>query len=901
MIAMLIARLRSLWWNIARRRDVERALDTELRDYIELSAFEYERQGLAPDQARRAARLAAGGVEQVKEMTRDVWVGNLVANAVREWRYALRSLRRSPGYVVVAVATLGIAIGSATAIFSVLNAVLLRPLPAVERPDRLITIESVLPSGEFWDTSYPDYVDFQSQAHSLDGVAAYEGTSMALHDSLGDDRPWVSYVSGNFFRVLGVHPTWGRLIGSQDVAASGDANVVVLRYDYWQRRYRGDSGVLGRTLALNGRAFTIVGVAPPGFIGAMKQHHMQLWIPFTAIGQAMHSTADDHMHDRSSGWLRLIGRLADRRTVVQARREITGIAARLARAYPEDRDRSVLVSAGAGMTADERTEAARLPQLIGIAVSLLLMIASANVAGLSLVRATAKRRELATRLALGASRSSLIRHLVAEAAVIAGVAAIVGWGVAQALVSSSYLVGTIGGVAPADVRPDGRVLSVAILVALFTVVVVAVVPALHASRMRAGLVMKDGAGGAVRRSVPQRALIILQISASLVLLAASGIVFSAFHRALSVDLGFDPRGVYTGFLDVRERGYDSSTALRFYDPLLERGAADAKLAGFALASAAQPADYERPVSLFRDGEAPALGTSAARNAVGGARSYLDVVSPTLFDVMRIPLVAGRSFSASDDREHPRVIVVDKRLAERLWPGESPLGRRIAWVSRSNAGGGPFTVVGVVGDTRYSSITADPAMVAYIPLAQHPGYHLNMLMVARGRPGAASTEADWKRLVTDVDPRMSVQGVTTLGDEIARQVAPQRIASTWIGVFGVIAVVLAAIGLYGVVAQGVLQRTRELAVRAALGATPRGVSGLVIGEGMRLALAGAAVGAAGAMLGLRALQNRFDGVSLVDARAGLAAALVLAAVMFGASYLPARRAARLNPVDALRCD
>jgi hypothetical protein len=341
--------------------------------------------------------------------------------------------------------------------------------------------------------------------------------------------------------------------------------------------------------------------------------------------------------------------------------------------------------------------------------------------------------------------------------------------------------------------------------------------------------------------------------------------------------------------------------LRFYAALVDRAAANPKFGAFALASAVQPADWERPVWLFREGEAPPVGTAAVRNAVGGARSYMDVVSPSLFAVTGIPVVAGRSFDASDDLAHRRVIVVDRLLANKLWPGKNPLGRRVAWPSKSNPGGEALTVVGVVGDTRYSAVTADPAMVAYIPLAQHPAYQLNLLLLARARSGAVPTDADWQQLVREVDPRIAVQGVTSVEDEVAHQVEPQRVASTWIGVFGVVAVILAAIGLYGVVAQAVLQRTRELAVRAALGATPRGLSRLVVGEGMRLALGGTVAGSLAALLGLRVLQRRFDGVSLVDVRAGAAAVLVLSCVMLVASYLPARRAARLNPVDALRCD
>jgi len=290
----------------------------------------------------------------------------------------------------------------------------------------------------------------------------------------------------------------------------------------------------------------------------------------------------------------------------------------------------------------------------------------------------------------------------------------------------------------------------------------------------------------------------------------------------------------------------------------------------------------------------------AREARDGARSYLDVVSGNLFETMGIPLLAGRTFGPRDDRSHPGVIVVDRRLAAKLWPGRDPIGQRVVWVSKYSDRT-PLTVVGVVGDVRYASITADPAMVAYVPFTQHPGYQIDLSAVTRPRSGIAPTALEWQRLVGAIDPRVTVGGIGDMPGKIAGQVAPQRIASIWIGVFGVIALLLAAIGLYGVVAQSVLQRTRELAVRAALGATPLGLSRLVVGDGMRLAGVGAALGCVAALLGVRFLEQRFQGVSVADARAVVAAATALTMVMLLAAYLPARRAARLNSVDALRSD
>jgi len=888
----IVSLLRSAWSNLVHRDHVEAALDDELRAYVDLLAAENERNGMSADQARRAALVATRGVDQVKESTRDAWAGNAIAIALRELRYALRSLRRSPGFVAISVATLGIGIGGATAIFIIIDAALLRPLPVASEPDRLISAERVkFATSELDDFSYEDYRDLQAQTATLAGLAAYNGTSLALETRSGTGRAWVSYVSDNFFDVLGVRPALGRVINATDGNAPGANPVVVLGYDIWKNRFGGDSSVIGSTIKLDLQLFTIVGVAPKGFIGAMRLHRMELWIPFGA----MRLSPDDYFESRGWRWLRLVGRLAPRATADGAQRELSGIAARLESAYPVDKGRGIRVFTGAGITDDERVATSRLPRLLSIAIGLLLLIACANVASLSLVRAAAKQRELATRLALGASRASLVGRLFIEGAVLAVGASVVGLFIAQTLTRSASIVSTVVDMDDLDLRMDWRVLGTALATTGLTAILVSVVPAFQVSRTELGILIKDGTGGAVgRRSRRQRALVVVQLAASLVLLASAGIIYSAFQRVLETDPGFEPRGLTAAWVgDLRSSGYDSTRSVAFYRALLSRAESDPALTGAALTGSVLLRWAPR-VSVFRRGEEPPGG----HESESGLRVRMNKVSPSLFDVMQIPVLFGRRFTPRDDERQPLVAIVSRRLAEAFWPNQSAVGQYISWPARRGSRRAPLEVVGVVADIR-PSLSGDPAMTLYVPVDQHPDANTTLLMRGRGNiPPAVSTLHD---LAAGIDPRVAVRGGETLVDLLDDEVHVQRIASAWIGVFGVIALLLASIGLYGVVAQNVVQRTRELAVRSALGATPRGLLGLVLGDGMRLAAMGAAFGVIASVFAMRLLRNLFTVVAPTDAKAVPVATVVLVVSMLAANYLPARRAARLNPVDALRCD
>jgi predicted permease len=621
---------------------------------------------------------------------------------------------------------------------------------------------------------------------------------------------------------------------------------------------------------------------------------MELFTPVAIGGRATPALRGLDLDSRRSSLLRLVGRLAPGESVEDAQRDLAATAAWLAAMYPTNRGRTVLVLSGTGMTAEERAAISRVPRLLAMAVGLLLLIACSNVASLSLVRAASRRRELATRVALGASRASLVRQVALEGVVLATGAGVLGVLVARLLVRSTTLVRTVVDMSDLDLSLDLRVLAVAIAASTLTAILVSLMPAMQILRLAPGAVLKDGGGAVRRRSAGQRVLVVGQVGASLVLLSAGGIVFSAFQRVLAAHDRIEPRGL----TDVRLQG-DTTRQAAFYQEVLARAASEPGIQGAAVTSTVPPFQWSSRATVFRRGEEPAPDALVGRELELGFRVSAVEVSPGFFDVMRIPLLRGRSFTAGDDTRSDPVVIVSRRLADALWPRADPIGRLVAWPAVEGPPRPPLRVIGVAADTRDVSLADEPPLAMYIPFTQRP--ERGLILVVRGRGDRPVSSATVGRLVAAVDPGVTVLGTRTLDDRLRGEVRPQRTASAWIGVFGAIALLLAAIGLYGIVAQSVLQRSRELAVRSALGASPRGILMAVLGDGMRLAAIGGVVGGLGSLAALRVLRSVFTGVQSDDLRPAAAAVAILALVMLAATYLPARRASRLNPVDALRSD
>ena len=895
LMARLRAFVRSVRAGLFGRAARDAELDDELAAFVDQLTDRYEAQGLSPDDARRAALLATGGVTQVKEATRDAWLDRYSQAFDREMKYALRGLRRSPAFVVIAVLTLGIGVGGATAIVSVISAVLLQPLPAVARPDELFTIERVMPKGSLDDFSYADYIDFRDRSTSINGLAAYNGTSIAIdHPRAGKSRVWISYVSDNFFTVLGVRAYAGRLFDSGEVGRYSGPPVVVIGYDLWKNRFKADSSVLGSTMRIGDQVVTIIGIAPEGFVGTMRLHPMEVWIPFVAFNRITR-LPDDELHDRAYTMMRTIGRRAPGATLADVRRDIGAISDHLAVTYPEDKNRGVRIFEGTGMTDGERADVKRTPRLLAIAMLLLLLIACANVAGLTLVRAAAKRRELATRLALGASRASLVRQLAIEAAIVAMLSGIVGIAIAQILTRTAVVMKTVVSVRGIEYALDWRTLGGSLTLTGVVALLVATVPAFQVSRTDIGILMKDGAGGAIRsRSRAQRLLVVGQVAASLIMLGSAAVLFAAFRRTLHIDPGFDSTGLK--WVMVRTDKFDTTAQRRFVADVVLRSRSDPSLGPIALTSAAPPAPWQALSRVFRGEETP---TQQALNEPGftdGSRAYVDAISDDLFKVLRVPFVLGRDFTTEEVETTAPVAIVSRRLADELWPGQNPLGRMISWPTARGPQRAPMRVIGVVADIHHSTLAGGPSPVLYVPNTMR--LRLSPLLLYRDHGGAQSSTL--RTLLKSMNAEIEGDDLVAtnfVDDDMARQ----RVVSAWSGVFGVIALLLAASGVYGVIAQSVYQRTRELAVRAAVGARPGQLLRLVLSDGVRLSAFGAIIGAIGVILSFRVFRSMFPGMEAVDLRAAAISVIVLAAATLLASFIPARRAASLNPVDALRSD
>ena len=907
----LVAMLRSLWRNLFKRRRAEEDLDAELRDYIELLTAEKIRMGMAPSKARRAALIECRGVDQVKERVREAWSGEWLVSAVREIRVVIRSLLRSPAYLLVSVATLGIGLGGATAVFTVVHWALLRPLPGAAEPDRLVTVERLQNGRQISDWSYADYLDLRERSTTLDGLAAYNGTSMTLEDAAEDTRAWVSYVSEDFFTVLGVRPAAGRLFGVAEGAnaAAVDGRVAVLGYDLWQRRYGGTTDAIGARIVLDGYAYTVVGVAPRGFVGTMVRYPMELWIPLASGGQLAPALAPfgsavglDLLTSRRQGWLRLVGRLDPGATVEDAQRDLGAVSEWLASVYPTNRERSARVFAGAGATADERVELARIPRLLAFAVGLLLLIACGNVASLALVRSTGRVRELAARLALGATRATLVRQVAIEGAVLALAAGVVGVLLARVLVRSATLVGTVVPIPGFELTVNGPVLAVALVVAGLTALGVSVVPALRVLHVPATAVLR-GADRTVGRTSSgargHRLVVAGQAGASFVLLAAAAMIFSSFQHVISRHDLVDSRGIaYASFDGVRSISRPGER-LAAYRELLDAAASEPAFAVATLASSIPPFNWGIGATIFRRGEEPGPDVLAHVETTTGTRASVVTVSEGYFDLMRLRVEPGRDFTAADDEGGELVVILGRRLAGALWPNQEALGQYISWPTAEGPDRAPLRVVGVAEDTRPLLPGGEVPAFMYVPFAQHPS--LGASLVVRTREGGPVDEATWRRVASSAASAGSAYGTSTLYQRLSTELSGERTASAWVGVFGLIALLLAALGIYGVLSQSVLQRTRELAVRSTLGATPASMIAMVGGEALRLAAVGGALGVVGAAAAFRLVSSMFTAVDAPDVAAAVVAAVLLTVAVLGATWIPARRAASLDPASLLRSD
>ena len=834
-------------------------------------------------------RRSGGAIPHALWHFREAWRWDSFS---QDFRQAVRGLAQRPGFVLTAAITFAAGIGAATALFSVIEAVLLRPLPYPE-PERLVYLFEVQEEagGERHGPAPANVLDWRRESRTLSEVAAWWIEHTTLLGDSGNDAEEVpsAMVTADFFAAIGVAPLLGRTFGPGEVAS--EERATVLSYELWQRRFGADETIVGRDVRFKEASWRVLGVMPASFrTPGTLEGEVQLFKPWDFERDYAHHSGPP----RDFRFLRAAARIAPGVSLQAAQAEIDGIADSLAAAHPATNRgwsvalvpiREVLVG---------KAEPALL--VLAGAVLFLLLLACANVAGLLLVRASARGRELAVRTALGASRGRLARQLLLESSLLALGGGVLGVAIARAGVAFLVRLQPGGIFRIEETVLDSRVLGFALAASAAAGLLSGLAPAFQ-SATSAPSESLNGSGGVVsldrRRLRLRSALVVSEVALSVVLLVGTMLFLRSFTRVLQVDPGFDPENLLVVRMRLDDEKYRKGGAHLYYSALLSeiRSLPEVEAAGgsTALPMDSVDVDFDRP--FWRDGE--------PRPAGGGPGVRLRMTTTGYFETMRIPLLEGRIFDERDDRTKPRVLIVNETMARRTWPGESPVGRRLVLDYQEYEA--PYEVVGVVGDTRFDGYRSQPAPEAYIPHAQNP--YLPMNLVIRAAPGSSplALAPGVRKTVLAMDAGEPVHSLRTMSELAGNSLAHDRFSAVVMTVFGVVALLLATIGLYGVVAQSVSQRHREMGLRMALGADRGRILALVLGSGLRIAIAGGILGVLGALLGGRFLTTVLYETSPSEPGAILLAVSISMATVLLACAVPARRAARLDPKTTLHLD
>jgi len=808
---------------------------------------------------------------------------------LQDIRYGLRMIAKAPGFTLLATLALALGICANTTIFSFINGLILRPLAGVTDPDRLVAVfTSDYSSGLYGGSSYPDYVDLRDQADVFGSLAAFDQTVLNASGESEAERLRGFVVTGNYFDVLGVRAQLGRTLQPSDDLRA-DAVPVVISDSLWQRRFSADATIVGKTLRLNDKLYTIVGVTEPSFRGLQLSLPPEFWLPTTASPELTRGRRDDR-------GIQLIGRLKPGVSLAHAQTQLTTIAARLAQSYPEtnrgtierpNEPRPMTVVRESRVGPEAELAIKRVSLLLFAVVGLVLLIACANVANLLLARASARRREIAVRLALGASRGRLIRQLLTESFLLASLGGVAG------LLATQWTVRLLPQFFPAndanglDLSVDWRVLVFTLGVSVLTGLLFGLAPALQATRLNLLPALKAEANsyGPRRRRIALRdVLVIAQLAMSLVLLVSAGLFVRSLRQALTFDPGFATDNLLTASLETRGARLNEQQGQEFFQQTLERAGSlpGVQSATLSMVEPLSGGGNRRMITLEGYEPQPNEDTELNTNTIG----------PNYFSTMGIPIVAGRDFDKQDREGGPLVVIVNEELARRYYGGNAA-GKRLQIGSNVPS----REIVGVARTARYRSLREQPLPFIYIPFSQEYQSGMTLLVRTKGDPEAVvgSLQNEMRALNKDV-PLFSVQ---TMSERIGGQLAADRMIAVLLSVFGGGALLLAAIGIYGVMGYAVAQRTHEIGIRLALGAEQRDILRLIVGQGMVLIAIGAGIGLAMALAATQVLKSLLFGVSATDPLTFASVIVVLVGVALLACYLPARRATKVDPLEALR--
>jgi len=872
-------RVFSFWRNVFHRSRVERDLDAELRVYLEQLTDEKVGTGMSPKEARRAALIELGGVEQVKEEVREVRRGRMFEELLQDLRYGVRTLAGNPGFTSVAVLALALGIGANTAMFSVVYGILLRPLPYADADRVAIVYMHFYPQNFDRGTMcVADYLDWKAGNHAFEDPSAWSSRRMDLAGTGDPEQVQGAAVTAGFFGTLQARPLLGRLFLPGEDQAGSPAEAV-LSESLWRRRFAASPAAIGQTISVSGAAATIIGVAPSGF--GFPSENTELWTNIHLVPPTR----------RGPFFFHGIARLKPGVTLDRAQAETNAIGRRIMRENPYYKNLTLpVVSLREALVGSVQTP---LLVLIG-AVGLVLLIAVGNVANLLLARATVRQREMALRLSLGAARGRLIRQLLTESVLlaVAGGAA----GLALSYGGIQLLRAWNPGNLPLAgfIHLDSRALSFMLLISLLTGILFGLAPALQSSRASLNSALKEGGratAGSARRHT-RAAFVVAEVALSLMLLVGAGLLLRSLALLQHVTGGFaaPPQELLTMAISPTDRKYNDAAPVRaYYDQVLERVRRLPGVQSAAVSDSLPPNSQSDADTFMIEGQALAAGET--NPAVSDA-----VVGPGYFETMRIPLRRGRYFTDRDNQDSAPVAIVSESLARHFFPDRDPIGQRIKQ-------SGPdykvpyMEIAGVVGDVKYTGLQNETDAAYYMPYRQNNGRQ--MFLVVRSTLGVAGLAPVLRRQIRSIDPGVTLNAVSTMQNALDTDFAQPRFNTILLALFAGIALLLAAVGIYGVIAYSVARRTHEIGVRMALGAGRANVLGMVMRQGARLALIGIALGLAGAFILTRLLSTLLFGVSATDPFTFAAVALGLLAVALLATFIPAHRATRISPVTALR--
>jgi predicted permease len=873
-LTVLIARIRAFF----RVADDDRDLTQELDAHLAMAVEEYVRRGMTHDQARRVAHQELGGVTQLREAHREVRGLPLLDTILQDLRYALRTLRRDPGFTVFAIVIIGLGIAASATVFSVINALLLRPLPFREA-NRLVWISNGGPDGDMFMMTQPaHYLDLQARNRTFAELAAYNSfyrTGDAKMTGDGDpERLTIVSVAGNFLPFLGVQPIAGRLFSTEESQPNGP-RVVLLTYAFWTRHFAADPTIVGRAITLNERSFTIVGILPASFdFGAVFNpgSTIDLFAPYPITPTT-----------GGGNTVAILGRLAPGTTIEQARAEFTALGRQLRQAYPQRNPVWPKLE-----PLDERVNGRFRPALflLAWAVGVVMLIACANLSNLQMARMSSRQQELAIRIALGAGRRRVIQQLLTESLVLSGLGALLGLALAAAgtrIVShlEAFNIPLLG-----RVQLDAAAFGFVALIAIITGLTFGLMPALQVPALSVQSALKEqtrGSSDSRKHAWVRGALVVSEIAFACVLLVGSGLLIRSLLRVLDVQLGFRPERVATLRIDPPRVYSDQAKRNAYFDDALGRISAIPGINGAAVTDVL-PLDDDRAWAVSReDQEFPRQATE----------SYIRVVSDGYFDTMGIALQSGRDYTPHDTPSSEPVVIVNEVLARTLWPGQDSIGKRVRF-----GDGLTRRVIGVVAAVRHMALEGGLTSELYLPMRQIDDY-VSVRLVVRTDLAPAALSSSVRAALTPIAPDLPMRDWRTLGQVVDKHLSPRRFVVTLLTGFSAFALILASLGIYGLISYSVNQRQKEIAIRMALGASARDLQKRILLQTLRLAAIGLAIGVAASWLLGRTLTGLLFGITPTDPVTFGAMALLLAIVAAIAGYLPARRASRIDPIAALR--